>query len=57
MKVPTYQSQTQITPKTGAGSLSVQASPSNVSMGLAAQTDLFSSYSKQVLSFLKWKQR
>ena len=53
MKVPTYQSQTQITPKTGAGSLSVQASPSNVSMGLAAQTDLFSSLQQTSFKFLE----
>ena len=53
MKVPTYQSQTQITPKTGASSLSVQASPSNVSMGLAAQTDLFSSLQQTSFKFLE----
>jgi hypothetical protein len=53
MKVPTYQSQTQITPKTGASSLSVQASPTNVSMGLAAQTDLFSSLQETSFKFLE----
>ena len=53
MKVPTYQSQTLMTPKTGASSLSVQASPSNVAMGVAAQGDLFSQLQGTSFKFLE----
>ena len=53
MKVPTYQSQPLMTPKTGASSLSVQASPSNVALGVAAQGDLFSQLQGTSFKFLE----
>ena len=57
MKVPTYQAQSQQTPKTGAGTFSVAASPTNVSMGLAAQGDLFQQLQGTSLKFLEAETR
>jgi len=57
MKVPTYQAQSQQTPKTGAGTFSVAASPTNISRGLAAQTDLFSQLQGTSLKFLEAETR
>lgn len=57
MKVPTYQAQSQQTAKTGAGSFSVAASPTNISRGLAAQGDLFAQLQGTSLKFLEAETR
>ncbi len=57
MKVPTYQAQSQQTPKTGAGTFSVAASPTNISRGLAAQGDLFAQLQGTSLKFLETETR
>ena len=57
MKVPTYQAQSQQTPKTGAGTFSVAASPTNISRGLAAQGDLFAQLQGTSLKFLEAETR